>query len=1200
MEQRKTKLYPRCLALLLSVVMVVGMLPAAGAASGKNTDPNHQHTDACKTLTCTKKEGDYECDKDGQYEGCPEKDKKQVEHQHNDNCTKKTGDDGKEEYDCNIQYDEIDVDHEHGPSCTVHSHNDSCPKHVHDEDTCYDWHCPADPPPVTDAVTEVRLNQSSATVKIGETVNLTATVAVTGSAAQTVTWNSSDDKIATVSDGKVTAKAAGTATITATSTADSSKKDSCTITVSAPAEAKLSADKLELYLGQSSTLELIQIPDSTASVTWKSSNANIVAVNGNGAVSGSGASRKSSCSISAKSAGTANITVTAGSNTYTCAVTVKGFSLSSTSLTLAVKKTSKLSVSYLPSGYTVEWTSGSSSVSLSAKTGKEITLTGNSATNGSVGITATVKSGSTTVQSLSCKVTVTNAAADDITYSTDGDTPVNFVARDFNDVCNTKDVADKRLDYIYFTNLPSSSYGTLYYKYDEGTKKGTAVKASSSEKYYYESGSKSDRLIEDLTFVPKSADDRTVALSYTGCAINGTEFSGQVKITIGASGDLVYSISKNGTLELDADDFASFFKKESSSSTGLSYIIFDALPGSSKGTLYFKYDKDAKSNTAVKRNSEYYNKGSDAIDDITFVAAEGYTGTVEIPFTACNGRSGSGSEVSGTLTIKVGKNKNAADITYSVDRNGTLELNLRDFNDYCKEATGSKSNLDYVIFTQPSSSKGTLYSEYSSSSRNTALKSSTRCYRDPDKSDVDLDEVVFVPASGYNGTVSVDFSGYNLDGNKFTGTMKITVGKGGGDIVYDKVPAGQAVTFDVDKFSSYCKDELDSKATLDFVTFDLPSSSKGTLYYDYSADSRNNTEVKSSTKYYRKGKPYLDQVTFVPARNVTGDVSINFYGESTSGDEFEGTLVITYNAIKDPGTIRYTSNGGQVPFLLRDFTAACDARGGAELDFVKFEIPDANYGKLYVDYISHTRNGGLISPSMSYGTGGNNSLSQISFIPKAGFSGTAVLYYTGSDKDGSTYRASVEITVTQPTVSATFSDVGANYNWAAPSVDYLYQAGIVTGTDTAGHFSPAANITRGDFVLMLYRAFNLRGSGSSSFTDVDPNAYYAQAIAAAQALDIAAGGGDGRFNPKSPLTRQDAMVLIQRTLNATGSTLRDGADTALNGFSDRGGVAPYAQGAVAALVQAGIIKGDDNGLLRPTGTLTRAEMATILHRVLTM
>ena len=105
---------------------------------------------------------------------------------------------------------------------------------------------------------------------------------------------------------------------------------------------------------------------------------------------------------------------------------------------------------------------------------------------------------------------------------------------------------------------------------------------------------------------------------------------------------------------------------------------------------------------------------------------------------------------------------------------------------------------------------------------------------------------------------------------------------------------------------------------------------------------------------------------------------------------------------------------------------------------------------------------------------------------------------------------------------------------------------------------------------------------------------------AAQALDSAAGGGDGRFNPKSPLTRQDAMVLIQRTLNATGSTLRDGADTALNGFSDRGGVAPYAQGAVAALVQAGIIKGDDNGLLRPTGTLTRAEMATILHRVLTM
>lgn len=221
------------------------------------------------------------------------------------------------------------------------------------------------------------------------------------------------------------------------------------------------------------------------------------------------------------------------------------------------------------------------------------------------------------------------------------------------------------------------------------------------------------------------------------------------------------------------------------------------------------------------------------------------------------------------------------------------------------------------------------------------------------------------------------------------------------------------------------------------------------------------------------------------------------------------------------------------------------------------------------------------------------------FVPKAGYTGLARLNYTGTDKNGAEFSGVVEITITAPTSSGTFADVGANYSWAAASVDYLYRAGVVTGTD-ATHFAPAQNITRGDFVLMLYRAFGLQNAGTASFTDVPQDSYYAQAIAAAKAMGIATGGGGGTFNPTSPLTRQDAMLLIQRTINATGGSLRDGAEASLSTFADRGNVAPYAQGAVSALVQAGIIKGDNAGRLNPTGSLSRAEMATILHRVLTM
>ena len=135
---------------------------------------------------------------------------------------------------------------------------------------------------------------------------------------------------------------------------------------------------------------------------------------------------------------------------------------------------------------------------------------------------------------------------------------------------------------------------------------------------------------------------------------------------------------------------------------------------------------------------------------------------------------------------------------------------------------------------------------------------------------------------------------------------------------------------------------------------------------------------------------------------------------------------------------------------------------------------------------------------------------------------------------------------------------------------------------------------------MLSRAFRFSVSGGDNFKDVPAESYYAQAISSAKALGIAQGGSDGRFNPSASLTREDAMVLLQRTLNRTGHGIDDASASYLNRFSDGKSVSSYAQGSVAALVQAGVIQGDDAGNLNPKGSLTRAEMAVILHRVLTL
>ena len=79
-------------------------------------------------------------------------------------------------------------------------------------------------------VTGVTLNKTTLSMKVGESDTLTATVAPTNATNQAVTWTSSNEAVATVTNGKVTAVGVGTATITVT-TADGSYTASCTVTV---------------------------------------------------------------------------------------------------------------------------------------------------------------------------------------------------------------------------------------------------------------------------------------------------------------------------------------------------------------------------------------------------------------------------------------------------------------------------------------------------------------------------------------------------------------------------------------------------------------------------------------------------------------------------------------------------------------------------------------------------------------------------------------------------------------------------------------------------------------------------------------------------------------------------------------------------------------------------------------------------------
>ena len=105
-------------------------------------------------------------------------------------------------------------------------------------------------------VTGVTLNKTSATINEGDSLTLTATLEPANATDKSITWTTSDSKVATVENGVVTAVSAGTATITASS--DNGKAASCKVTVIVPAQVlsledtKISA--ISVSQGQSFTV----------------------------------------------------------------------------------------------------------------------------------------------------------------------------------------------------------------------------------------------------------------------------------------------------------------------------------------------------------------------------------------------------------------------------------------------------------------------------------------------------------------------------------------------------------------------------------------------------------------------------------------------------------------------------------------------------------------------------------------------------------------------------------------------------------------------------------------------------------------------------------------------------------------------------------------------------------------------------------
>ena len=178
----------------------------------------------------------------------------------------------------------------------------------------------------------------------------------------------------------------------------------------------------------------------------------------------------------------------------------------------------------------------------------------------------------------------------------------------------------------------------------------------------------------------------------------------------------------------------------------------------------------------------------------------------------------------------------------------------------------------------------------------------------------------------------------------------------------------------------------------------------------------------------------------------------------------------------------------------------------------------------------------------------------------------------------------------------THNDVTSGH-WAYEAVEYCYSKGICSGISST-EFGRDYPITRGDFILMLYNAMGKPAvNGSCTFSDVTAADHFAAALAWGQQNGLASGVGDNKFAPRDNITREQAFSLLYRFLPMAGKSVPDASLSVLDQFKDKGSIAGFAQTASATLVAQGLASGS-NGNLDPKGTLTRAQMASLLYRVL--
>ena len=191
-------------------------------------------------------------------------------------------------------------------------------------------------------------------------------------------------------------------------------------------------------------------------------------------------------------------------------------------------------------------------------------------------------------------------------------------------------------------------------------------------------------------------------------------------------------------------------------------------------------------------------------------------------------------------------------------------------------------------------------------------------------------------------------------------------------------------------------------------------------------------------------------------------------------------------------------------------------------------------------------------------------------------------------------KVTVKATFIKDLVTLPFTDVSAD-DWFYDPVCYVYSQGLMTGT-SATTFEPNTSLSRAMLVAVLHRLEGNPQASAGDFTDVADGDWYAQAVNWAASVGVVNGMGDGTFQPNAAITREQMAAILRNYAAYKGMDVTATGD--LTHYSDANSISAWAKDSVEWAVGSGLIGGYEDSTLRPQGTTTRAEVASVLQRYL--